>query len=108
MLLFAPVAYSMFEDWAKLVNVVGTRRTGSVFTAAAALGICPVETRGINESPFTPNENRRGVQLHLTGSGSPPASLLKIPIAAASRGSSRTTLSSASGSSGEGASPETF
>ena len=50
MLLFAPVAYSMFEDWAKLVNVVGARRIGSVFIAAAALGICPVETRGINES----------------------------------------------------------
>jgi hypothetical protein len=32
-LLVTPVAYSMFEDWAKLVNVVGARRIGSVFIA---------------------------------------------------------------------------
>jgi len=28
-----PVVYSMFEDWARLVNVVGARRIGSAFIA---------------------------------------------------------------------------
>jgi hypothetical protein len=27
-LLVTPVAYSMFEDWAKIVDVVGARRIG--------------------------------------------------------------------------------
>jgi hypothetical protein len=49
-LLVMPVAYSMFEDWAKLVNVVGAQRIGSLIIAAAALGICPAEAGGINES----------------------------------------------------------
>jgi hypothetical protein len=32
-LLVTPVAYSMFEDWAKIVNVVGARRIGRVLIA---------------------------------------------------------------------------